>query len=194
MKKLLFILFLLGSFTISHAQFLNFGIKGGISYNSNGELSISDLTTFDSNQEMGYHIGILTEIKLPLWLYVRPELYYTHTESSYKSELQGKETKLSMNKIDIPILLGFRVLKIGRAFFGPSFHYILSNDLSHADEVSSDDFTLGGQAGIGIELGKFGADVRWEMGFTDTEALFNPATLVDTQQQQVILGIYYKFR
>ena len=73
-------------------QFLNFGFKGGVNYNVNGDLRAAvteiDLYSpvFKSSEEVGYHIGMLAEIKLPLFLYIRPELVYTHTESSYKSE------------------------------------------------------------------------------------------------------------
>ena len=114
-----------------------------------------------------------------------------------------------MDKIEAPVLLGFRVLRIGRFFFGPSFQYIINSDLSTTEnlekvtELSSDDFTVSGQIGIGLNLGRFGADVRWETGFTDSEANFigevtgneNPVALnLDTSHQQFIISFYYKFR
>ena len=151
-------------------------------------------------------MGLLAEIKLPLFLYIRPELIYTHTESSYASE--GDRTRLKMDKIEAPVLVGFRVLRIGRFFFGPSFQYIINTDLSPTEnldkirKLDSDDFTVSGQIGLGINLGRFGADVRWETGFTDSEADFignafdgdTPVALnVDTSHQQFILSFYWKF-
>jgi len=210
MRTLFLVLAMFAAMTSVNAQFLNFGLKGGINYNSNGDLratDFSDLTKIGSGEETGYHFGLLAEIKLPLFLYIRPELIYTHTESSYKAE--GDKSKLRMDKIEAPVLLGFRVLKIGRFFFGPSFQYVINTDLSRTDnierirELSSDDFTVSGQIGIGLNLGKFGADVRWETGFTDSEANFiadvigndNPVALnVDTSHQQFILSFYYKFK
>ena len=68
--------------------------------------------------------------------------------------------------------------------------------------MSSDDFSVGGQIGIGLELGRIGADIRWETGFTDTEAIFVGDVLdgfggesikIDTSPQQFILSFYYKF-
>ena len=59
-----------------NAQLLNFGLKGGVNYNSNGELRAFSLTNpdqfekFSSNEEVGYHLGMLAEIKLPLFLYL----------------------------------------------------------------------------------------------------------------------------
>ena len=194
----------------AEAQFLNFGIKGGVNYNSNGDLRATDFNLFESvssSEETGYHLGFLAEIKLPLFLYIRPELIYTHTESSYKAD--GNKSKFRMDKIEAPVLVGFRVLKIGRFFFGPSFQYIINSDLSTPEnlqkvtELNSDDFTVSGQVGIGLNLGRFGADVRWETGFTDSEANYigqvlgneNPVALnVDTSHQQFILSFYYKFK
>ena len=214
MKKFALTLFLIGSFTIANAQFLNFGIKGGINYNSNGDLrsvsgfsEIIDNVKISSDEETGYHFGVFTEIKLPLWLYVRPELYYEHTESSY--QVADDKTKLKLDKINAPILVGIRVLRIGRIFLGPTFNYTISTDLKdtpsfdNVKTISSDDFSVGGQIGIGLELGRIGADIRWETGFTDTEAIFVGDVLndiggeeikIDTSPQQFILSFYYKFK
>ena len=126
MKKLLLTFLLVASIATVNAQVFNFGIKGGINYNSNGDLrgsgfsEIVDNVKISSDEETGFHVGILTEMKLPLWLYLRPELYYEHTESSYKGE--HDKTKLKLDKINAPILIGIRFLGIGRIFLGPSFH------------------------------------------------------------------------
>jgi hypothetical protein len=208
MKRLIFLIALFGGLFAGHAQFLNWGVKGGINYNSNGDLRATDfsqLGEIGSGEETGYHFGLLAEIKLPLFLYIRPELIYTHTESSYESE--GEKSNLKMDKIEAPILLGFRVLKIGRFFFGPSFQYVVNTDLSPTeslDEIRNidyDDFTVSGQVGLGLNFGRFGGDIRWETGFTESEADFiagsiedTPVALnVDTSHQQFILSFYWKF-
>ncbi len=206
MKRIFLTLLLIGSISATNAQIFNFGIKGGLNYNSNGNLKSDVLSipvSVSSNQETGYHIGILTEMKLPLWLYLRPELYYTHTKSSYVKD--DVNADLTLDKIDAPVLLGLRFLKIGRIFAGPSFHYIMNTKLKGSDiiddlkKVSSDDFTVGAQFGLGLEFGKFGADVRWETGLSDSEAKFVDNNIdlgginIDTSQQQFILNIYYKF-
>ena len=120
MKNLLFALLFFGSILSANAQFLNWGVKAGLNYNANGDLFLvyDDVISdpFSSDQELGYHFGLLAEIKLPLFLYIRPELLYTHTESSYP--IEDGEAKLTMDRVDVPVLLGFRVLKIGRFFLG----------------------------------------------------------------------------
>ena len=191
MKNLYIFLVLFCIALSANAQFLNWGIKGGVNYNENGDLrTITEggPISLSSNEEVGYHIGILSEIKLPLFLYIRPELIYTHTESSYK--LEGDKSKLKMDKLELPVLLGFRVFKIGRFFFGPNFSYIMNTKLSVPE----------GQIGLGLNFGKIGADIRWETGFSDSEASFIQDNtdfdfaLVDTSHSQFILSFYYKFK
>ncbi|MFD1315998.1 outer membrane beta-barrel protein [Namhaeicola litoreus] len=212
MKNLLTLIIFFLCFQITHAQFIEYGLKGGLNYNSNG--SLQDLSGFEddfkikSNEETGFHVGVFSEINLPLWLYIRPELLYTHTESTYKEA--GKKSRLEMNKFDVPVLLGFKFLGLGRFLIGPSFSYAFDTDLSDTDifdnvkKIDSDDFSVNGQVGLGLELGNLGADVRWELGLSGTEAIFrgDPAgpnasdistVRVDTSPQQVIFSVYYKF-
>jgi len=203
MKNLYLLLVVFCLTASANAQFLNWGIKGGVNYNENGDLQAiidGNPISLSSNEEVGYHFGILTEIKLPLFLYIRPELVYTHTESSYGFD-DDKGT-LKMDKVELPVLLGFRVFKIGRFFFGPNFSYIANTDLKVDDvkNLSYDDFVVSGQVGLGLNFGKVGADIRWETGFSDSEASFiRDSTdldfaLVDTSHSQFILSFYYKFK
>ncbi|MDN3644150.1 outer membrane beta-barrel protein [Lutimonas halocynthiae] len=207
MKNLYLLLVVFCLTASANAQFLNWGIKGGVNYNENGDLRTinqGNPISLSSNEEVGYHIGILTEIKLPLFLYIRPELVYTHTESSYI--LDDDQGTLKLDKLELPVLLGFRVFKIGRFFFGPNFSYIMNTKLSVPESiegvsnVSSDDFLVSGQVGLGLNFGKVGADIRWETGFSDSEASFiRDSTdldfaLVDTSHSQFILSFYYKFK
>ena len=105
--------------------------------------------------------------------------------------------------------MGFRVLKFGRFFFGPNFTYVLNTKLSvpetieSVSNVSYDDFIVSGQVGLGLNFGKIGADIRWETGFSDSEAGFindnitpdnAELVLVDTSHSQFILSFYYKFK
>jgi len=211
MKNLYLFLIVFCLTASANAQFLNWGIKGGINYNANGDLLVvaDDIISdpLSSNQELGYHFGLLAEIKLPLFLYIRPELLYTHTESSYSVDDGDGEAMLKMDRIDIPVLLGFRVFKIGRFFFGPSFQYIMNTDLSaenvdNIKNISYDDFNMAAQVGIGLNLGQFGADIRWEAGLLGTEALYQVDNVefedvanvaVDTDNMQFLLSVYWKF-
>ena len=210
MKNLVLTLVFFATVYTANAQFSNWGVKAGMNYNANGDLVVlsEEIASdpFSSSQELGYHFGLLAEIKLPLFMYIRPELLYTHTESSYA--IESDEAKLKMDRIDIPVLLGFRVFKIGRFFLGPNFQYVLNTDLSASDNVtkikniSYDDFNVAAQVGFGLNFGRFGADIRWEAGLLGTEALYQVDGIdleeienvkVDTDNMQFLLSVYWKF-
>ncbi len=209
-KSILFLIFAF-VFSAANAQLFSFGIKGGVNDNSNGKMrdvsGFSDDIEVKSDSETGYHFGVFGEINLPIWLYIRPELNYTHTESSY--DLDGYKHTLDMDKIDVPVLLGLQVLHWGRIFAGPVFSYMMDTELSDSaafndvESIETDDYGVNGQIGIGVEImKKFGADLRYEVGFSDTEATFegdpsgssqNGVVRIDTDPEQVILSFYYKF-
>ena len=203
MKKLLLILFITFSLSqITTAQ-MAFGVKAGVNYNSNsiGEVS-SDLFK-GAESKTGYHAGVWVRFKIPVvGLYFRPELVYTNLENevTYKYGYSEETTSYTFQKIDIPLLIGKKIFGVGNVYAGPSFQYILNSDFSFSNitDVKSDGFTLGLQLGGGIELGKFGIDVRWERAFSGVESTFIHATRgpspvnFDTRVNQIILGLSYK--
>lgn len=200
MKKVLLIAcFLFGLHQTTNSQ-VHFGIKGGINYNSNSIQDVS-IDVFDgAKSSAGYHAGIWLRFKIPvIGLYLRPELVYTNLENTleYDNGLVQKNTTFSFQKIDIPVLLGKKILGIGNVYIGPSFQYILDQDFSISDipNVEGDGFTVGLQFGGGIELGRLGVDIRWERGFNDTESRFLDGTTnvrFDTRINQIIVGLSYR--
>lgn len=198
MKKVILMMVLaLGLSQAANAQ-INFGLKGGINYNSN---SIKEVQTdvFDgAKSKTGYHAGIWLRFKIPvIGLYLRPELVYTNLENEVLYKTSGNTTSYNFQKIDIPVLLGKKIFGIGNVYVGPSFQYILDSDFSFSDipDVEADGFTVGLQFGGGIELGKIGIDVRWERAFSGIESTFigNAGNVnFDTRINQIILGLSYR--
>jgi hypothetical protein len=176
----------------------DFGIKGGINYNNNG-----DKTTFSSTgddviqgaeSKSGFHAGLWFRGKVPIiGLYIRPELVYTQVKSEY-IDSKNKSSPYEFSKIDVPILLGKNFLGFATAFVGPSFQYILNDDFEFS-ELNTDEFdkfSVGVQMGFGIELGNLGIDVRWERGLSKTEANFANGITVDNRTNQIIFGLSLK--
>ena len=103
--------------------------------------------------------------------------------------------------MDIPVLVGIRLIKIVRLFIGPSFQYIINTEFDDIKSTDYEDFTVGIQAGVGLEFGRLGFDVRWEQGLSNSEANFIKGALpenyadinIDTRPSQVIFGVYWKF-
>ncbi|PQJ78380.1 porin family protein [Polaribacter porphyrae] len=201
MKKIILIVFLaFGLSQMSNAQ-INFGIKGGINYNSNSVEGVNGAGQDIFNgakSKTGYHAGVWLRLKLPVvGLYLRPELVYTNLENEVFYTEAAKTTTHTFQKLDIPVLLGKKIFGIGNVFIGPSFQYILDSDFSVSDisSVDGDGFTVGLQFGGGVEFGKLGIDIRWERAFSDVESSFvgnlgNAS--YDTRINQIIIGLSYQ--
>ncbi|WP_052461080.1 porin family protein [Psychroserpens mesophilus] len=191
-KKLIISALILGllSFNVNAQEGSAFGIKAGLNYNANGDYfeSIGD-NAKHPDRNIGYHVGVFG--KIGDRLYFRPELLYTATKSTYNSD------DFSMTKIDAPLLIGARILGPVSIFGGPSLQYILNTEFDgiNINDVK-DDFSMGLNFGIGLNLNKIGIDLRYERGFSNNEAIFIDNNLgngvvsrIDTRPDQLILSV-----
>ncbi|MCF7561746.1 PorT family protein [Sabulilitoribacter multivorans] len=164
------------------------GLKGGLNYNANGDYfeSISS-NAQNPDRNVGYHFGIFG--KIGTHLFFKPELVYTSTKSDYNDD------SFKMQKLDAPMLIGLKVLGPISVFGGPSFQYILDTEF---DGITINDveneFTVGLNFGIGLNLNKLGIDVRYERGFNNNEATFLgnngiSNSRLDTRPDQLILSL-----
>ncbi|MCB0372725.1 MAG: PorT family protein [Muricauda sp.] len=200
-KTLLVAVFALFGATAFAQSGSGFGIKAGLSYNKNGDLISS---VGDGGQDIiegaegkaGYHFGFWGKLDFPK-IYLRPELVYSKTKSSY--DVNGDSQDYDISKLDMPVLLGYKIIGPLHIFAGPAFQYTLNNDLGDlVVEDVKNDFTVGLNAGVGVNLGKLGLDVRYERGFSENEAEFidnNITTVsgrVDSRPSQVIFALSVK--
>lgn len=191
MKKTIFIaaLALIG-WSANAQSGSGFGIKGGLNYAGNGDFFDSAENAYRSpDKNVGYHIGVFGKIGNNI--YLKPELVYTAIKSGYN------EGDLKLSKLDLPVLLGIKVIGPLNVFAGPSFQYILNTkfDGITIDDIDND-FTVGLNIGAGVNLGKLGIDLRYERGFSENEISFinsNITTLngdrVDTRPDQIIVSL-----
>jgi hypothetical protein len=204
MKKVLLILGLtLGLSQLSTAQ-IQFGVKGGINYNSDSFNNVKEDVFSGAKGNAGFHAGLWFRGKIPIiGLYIRPEIVYTQlkNEVTYlpKGLTNGVSTTYSFQKVDVPVLIGKKFLGFANAFIGPSFQYIIDSGfgISTLEKVEISNFSMGIQFGAGIEFGKLGIDVRWERSLSDAETKFvdnqNGGDInFDTRTNQIILGLSYR--
>lgn len=199
MKRIILILCVAFAFSQTTIAQTDFGIKAGVNYNDNGDVTFSETTDNVINgadSKAGFHVGLWFRGKVPIvGFYIRPELIYTQVNTEYVDN--SSTTNYEFSKIDVPVLFGKKFLGVVTAFIGPSFQYILNDDFEFSN-VTTDDFdkfSVGAQAGFGIELGNFGIDVRWERGLSETEAKFsreNSDFTVDNRTNQIIFGLSLK--
>lgn len=200
MKKYLLILMLCTS-SIAMSQ-SGLGVKAGLNYGDNGEISYTDVTNAGEDimeggdSKVGYHFGLFYRADLG-GFFLRPELLYTRTKSSY--DFNDREAEYNVSKLDLPILLGTDILGPLNVFAGPSLQYILDNEFQGVSlgEVENE-FTVGAQFGVGLKLGSVGLDVRYERSLKENEArvldLDNGDGLqrVDTRPNQLIFSLSLK--
>ena len=141
---------------------------------------------------MGWHLGVYA--KLGNRFYFRPELVYTNLGSDYAN------TKFKMQKLDLPVLAGIRLIGPLHVFIGPAFQYILSTNLENFNlKDVENNFTLGFNIGAGINLGRLGVDLRYERGFSENEVdiigdiTYDVIGRLDTRPEQLIISVSYRF-
>lgn len=195
MKNLLVaVILLIGSSALAQTAF---GIKGGLNYGATGEYTnisqaAGDVMTIKGEEKAGYHVGVFGKVGI-LGFFLQPELVYTRLNTEYDN------LDYKVSKIDAPILVGVNILGPLHIKAGPSFQYILKNELSNSNLKVSDvdnDITMGFQAGAGVNLGRLGLDLRYEGGFKENNAYGDFAAdnniTIDSRPSQWILGVSYE--
>lgn len=191
MKNSFFItlLFLATLSSTAYAQTANgFGFKVGLNYNANGNYfqSVSN-NAENPDRNIGFHFGLFG--KFGKQVYFKPEVVYTSTKSDYTDD------SFKMQKVDVPLLVGLKVLGPISVFGGPSFQYILDTEFDGVSINNIDkDLSVGLNFGIGLNLNKIGIDVRYERGFSNNEANFLnnnniDTSRLDTRPDQLILSL-----
>ncbi|MDE5945103.1 MAG: PorT family protein [Rikenella sp.] len=181
MKKIAFLMLLawgiVGGFSASvRAQSVfQFGVKGGLLINS------SDLKyTFSGNSERydksstkpGFELGLQARVRLPMGFLLQPEIVYSRTSGSFPIDETnggggeyGSTLKVRSNWIEVPVLVGWK-FSIVRLMVGPSFRFpmdeVMNAGLKEAKVAPRlQNFVLGYQAGVGLDLGRWTVDARY---------------------------------
>ncbi|WP_299179414.1 porin family protein [uncultured Aquimarina sp.] len=150
MKKLFFLAIALIGFTsVSNAQSLKFGVKGGVNF-----ANID--SRFDTDARTGFHLGAVATIGLPGKFAIQPEVLYS---------AQGTDD-LKVDYINVPILVKYKFLKFLSFEAGPQFGVVVNDDYEVGEPES---FDVSVAAGAGVTFGKFFAQARYNHGLTDVD-------------------------
>jgi Outer membrane protein beta-barrel domain len=133
MKTYLLVLFFSALFLSNlNAQSVHLGIKGGANINKLSGQPFSDKYTF------GYHIGGFIELGIGNKLYIQPEVLFSQVKQdtssqfrvTYNSILGSPQSKIQLNYINIPVLLGYKVSDILTIQAGPQYSILMSKNES----------------------------------------------------------------
>lgn len=167
MKKLqISILLLLLTVSVMAQPFFNLGIEGGV----HSSKITTNLSEYNSESIAKAHIGAFARLGYGR-VYVQPEAYFSSKGGELKSSVPEVASQFDFNSIDVPVLLGVKVIKGGaanvRVMAGPVFSFITSSDIS-GDQVFSSQYYkdnyFGYQYGVGVDLWNFFIDARIEHG------------------------------
>lgn len=153
---------------------ISFGPRIGI---SNSKVKVEENYTYNGEEisysthdaRVGFHAGAFARITIAS-LYLQPELLFTSSggKIAVESEQRGREIwNLTYNKLDLPVMVGAKVLKVFRVQAGPTFSLLLNSDARDVDlyetaENNYNNATIGYQAGIGIDIASLYFDLKYE--------------------------------
>jgi len=145
----------------------DFGVKGGMNLSQ-----FSHTATFSADNRAGYLAGVYARVGA-LGFNFQPELYYTSKVVDIKSG--GAENQATFNSLDVPLLLGTKIGAFGiggRFYTGPLFSMAvnkqqnITNDLGNVVHLNYKDQNLAWVFGVGLDVKKFSADLRYEYGLS----------------------------
>ncbi|TSA28551.1 MAG: PorT family protein [Bacteroidetes bacterium] len=161
-----------------------FTIGPKVGYNAS-KLSTS-LDTVSSTFKSGFQIGVF--VRIGKRFYVQPELYYTTQGSEFKSNKDIWEQKVNIGSLDIPLLVGFKLLNAKvvnlRILAGPMASFVVNRSvkisgivtepIENAD-INSVNWAV--QAGAGLDVLFMTLDVRYQIGLNNLIKTIETATI-----------------
>ena len=216
MKKLFLSTLLLAiSFGVS-AQSFSWGAKVNV---GSPNLKIKDIQTDDNiakllddtDAVLTYQLGVFTRFMFA-GIYVQPEAMFSSSKTEMKFENIFDENNTSnnvvgemkLNKLDVPVMIGKRFMKILRINAGPVFSYILSQNIGQSgtkeawNEINAEykNATVGLQYGIGVDIAMINVDLRVEKGFqaiSENLTIGETSFAADQRLEQIMLSVGMKF-
>ena len=164
MKKLSVLALALVASTALFAQGPKFGAKAG--------LNVSKLTNSAYDWRAGFHGGLLSHIHLTPAFSLQPEIMYSGQGAKY-DDASGTEHTLSMNYLNVPVLLQYNFNNGFRLQGGPQVGFLLNakdkvGDASttlDTDNFNTVDFSV--PVGLSyLSYAGFGVDARYNIGVT----------------------------
>jgi hypothetical protein len=170
MKQVCLVLVAVGISIASYGQFATLGPKIGINHSTLTEKDAQAIAGGDA--AVGFHAGLFARFSV-LGFYIQPEAMFTSSGGEIVIDGDDVNTNVDQvksmryNKIDVPVMLGFKIGPLLRLNAGPSFSFLLDSDIRDGNaqqqiEENYSNATVGFQAGIGIDISKINFDLRYE--------------------------------
>lgn len=204
MKKLvLFAVVAIMSVTVSQAQEIRLGAKGGVNFATLGGDDIGDIKS-----RTGFHIGGLVEIPITESFWIQPEVLYSAQGAKY--EERGQELgvpysikgTIKLDYIQVPVMAKYYVVEGLAIEAGPQIAFLAKStgkvessvggisyeDEDDIDDISKIDFSLGVGASYRMDMGLF-VGARYNFGLSNVnDGSFSDDIKLHNNVFQVSLG------
>lgn len=193
MKKLLYICTMLAAVSQLNAQDLTpkIGIKAGVNFSN---YYIDDVS--DQDLKTAFHFGMFIKSPVNERVSIQPEVLFSQKGSTlYYDNARGRGTlDLTVNYIDVPVLLRVDLVPGFYISAGPYFSFLINSTIKDADpdgdinfeeELDKSDFNnfdWGLSGGLGFEIGAFNLGARYNYGLVTVG-----------KEQENILGQRYRY-
>lgn len=186
---LIFVFLMAGSLS---AQDFSIGPKFGVSQ-ANIEVNGDGFKAGDD--KMGYHVGMFVRMG-GASIFVQPEFLYTSTGGFIIDENNNATIETTINRLDIPMMVGFKVLRFFRFQAGPIASILLDQSfgedpIAATQNIDYRSSTIGYQAGIGLDLGNLILDAKYE---SSLGKIAGSVAGFETDQRQTQLVVSAGFR
>ena len=176
----------------TRAQGLHVGIKAGV--------NLAQITgrSFNDGYQTGFSGGAFAELKLSSKWDLQPELLYAQTQVTTSNEFyytsdpqfHGIPNRtISLNYINVPVLLSYKLIPVLSIQAGPSIGFLMSTSenimVPSQDAFKTTDFSVVAGAQVNLSRVKLGA--RYSYGLTDISQV-TPTDTWKNQNIQVYIG------
>ena len=166
-RKFFFTVVALFIYSVSYGQFFSIGPRVGIS-SSKLEIKENVQDVKEGDASFGFHAGLFTRFSFTS-LYIQPEVLFTSNggEIEFEDGVGNQIIEYDYNKLDVPVMVGFKFAKFFRLQAGPVASLLLKADAKNGgvtDDVKNNykNATIGYQAGVGLDIGSLILDLKYE--------------------------------
>ncbi|MGE8512080.1 MAG: porin family protein [Chryseobacterium culicis] len=151
------------------------GVKGGANFTKTS----TESSSLEGKYGFGYQAGVMTRMDLGK-LYLQGEALFNKRKTTYESQ-DGSSSKLSWNAIDIPVVVGYKLIKTDdfnvRIFAGGVYSYAFNNKISTSQALLEgfkkfDKSNIGVTGGLGLDYKNFTVDLRYETSLSSISKEF----------------------
>lgn len=214
-KKIYLFILALSCFGFANAQEFSFGIKGGPSYVSGGQITGNSSGglyfdgTVEADSQISFHAGAFFELRFNKFL-LRPEIIYSDMKTEF--QFPTAPSTYAVSKISVPLLFGYNVWGPIDIYAGPAYQNIRDASLEGTEPpdqvIIVQNTPLAAMAGIKAGFGRFEIDLRYDRSLASPEVQeidivnttsggtqgygINKAFFDDARLHQIMLSLSFK--